>query len=186
MAFLNACGASRPEFTCSAPWQHKKISQFDNSLYTMLVINAHQLYPTSYQVGVLEVVFIAITKTSSRSSNIAFMDRSYQGRRTIPHSRGSSDGRMTHSQNVTRMTNSGPTTIEHPKNSTWQTSSSWGILSFILWWWWGCMIGTGLILVFTNPPKPSTTRLLSPLGWYLRSWISKPRYLNFRFICGWI
>ena len=48
MAFLNTCGAGCPEFICSTPWQHEKISWFNNSLYTMPVINAHQPYPTPY------------------------------------------------------------------------------------------------------------------------------------------
>ena len=55
MAFHNAHGAGRDHFTCPAPWQHKKVSQFNNTRYTMLAINAHQPYLTAYQVGALEM-----------------------------------------------------------------------------------------------------------------------------------
>ena len=57
MAFHNAHGAGCNHFTCSTPWQHKKVSQFDNTRYTMSAINVHQPYPTAYQVGVIAVYF---------------------------------------------------------------------------------------------------------------------------------
>ena len=56
MAFHNAHGAGCDHFTCSTPWQHKKVSQFDNTRYTMSAISAHQPYPTAYQVGALEML----------------------------------------------------------------------------------------------------------------------------------
>ena len=55
MAFHNAHGSGRNHFTCSAPWQRKKVSRFDNTKYTMSAINAHQPYLTAYQVGAMEV-----------------------------------------------------------------------------------------------------------------------------------
>ena len=55
MAFHNIHGSGCDHFTCSAPWQHKKVSRFDNTKYTMSAINAHQPYPTAYQVGTMEM-----------------------------------------------------------------------------------------------------------------------------------
>ena len=62
MAFHNTHGSGQDYFTCSAPWQHK-VSQFYNTKYTMLVINAHQPYPTAYQVGALEMLVMCCCLT---------------------------------------------------------------------------------------------------------------------------
>ena len=42
---------NHPEFVCTTPWFHKKITRFDNTNYTALAVNVHQPYPTPYLVG---------------------------------------------------------------------------------------------------------------------------------------